>query len=240
MLNDVYKILYPNGAAFKTLKGGFRSKVHESVDYTLNEFFEIKDSFFNGLYPDNDLITVEEVDFLSYIYGLDYPDGTTFLEKKGLLLNRMNRSGAANYKQSAIYIEKVLNDFGFDVMVTENINQEIPIELKTNNLVQHGINVQHGLGVQTGMKMLPVIANSQNPREFYAIGVGNVWASFFITGKGGLNEVIPVPDSRMVQFRELVLRLKPAHTVVVLNTINDDTLGAEFNLDFNKDYNIID
>src|SRR5690606_13645602 len=134
-----------------------------------------------------------------------------------LLLSRMNHSDSANYKQSAIYIEKVLNDFGFDVMVTENVNNEVPFELRTNNLIQHGVNVQHGLGTQTGMKMLPVIANSQYPKESYSIGVGNLWASFFITGKSGLDEVIPVPDSRMVEFRELVLKLKPAHTVVILN-----------------------
>lgn len=235
MLNDVYKILYPNGAAFKTLEGGFRSKVHESVDYALNEFFEIKDSFFNGLYPDNDLITVEEVDFLSYIYGLEYPDGTTFLEKKDLLLNRMNRSGAANYKQSAIYIEKVLNDFGFDVMVTENVNQEIPAELKTNNVTQHSFSTPHGFGIQHGLSNFNLISNSQYPKEIYNQGSGNNWAVFFITGKAGLNEAVPVSNSKIIQFRELVLRLKPAHTVALIN-YQPDLLSVDFNNDFNNDF----
>lgn len=240
MLNNVYKILYPTGAAFKTLQGSFRSKVHDGVDYALSDFFDIKDSFFNGLYPDNDLITIKEIDFLSYIYGLEYPSGTTFSQKKQLLLNRMNRSGAANYKQSAIYMQKVLNDFGFDVMVTENTSGNIPVELMTVNFIQHGINVQHGMGMQLGMKHLPVIANSQELREVYSLGANNNWAAFFITGIGGLDQYIPVQDSRMREFRELVLRLKPAHTVAVLKVANDDTLGAEFNNDFNNDYNIID
>src|SRR5690606_13923750 len=109
MLNGVYKILYPNGSAFKTLKGSFKDKIHDSIDFTLNDFFDLKNTFFNGLYPDNNSITVEEVDFLSYVYGVNYPSGTTFEQKKALLLSRMNHSDSANYKQSAIYIEKVLN-----------------------------------------------------------------------------------------------------------------------------------
>lgn len=239
MLKKIANTLYPTGSAFSVKKGSSRESLHNSIDYTLNGYFNVKDSFLNGLYPDNENITEQEVEFLSYIYGLDYPSGLDFQQKKELLLEKINNSKATNHKQSAIYIEKILNDYGFDVMVTENLNWDIPSDLMTVKQVQHGFNIQHGFGIQMGMESLPVIANSQNPNEPYFYHSNNSWATFFITGKNGLDEDIPVSNEDIVYFRQLVLRLKPAHVVAILKTSYIISSSPDFNNDFNNDFNTL-
>jgi len=113
-----------------------------------------------------------------------------------------------------LFIENQLQLSGFNVWVHENFKPyQTPSEIVSLSLdnTQHGGDTQHGLGTVHGSLGFDVIANLDTPNESYSIG-GNIWATFFIGGET-LGDLATVPQIRQQEFKELVLRLKPAHLV---------------------------
>ena len=79
------------------------------------------------------------------------------------------------------------------------------------NEIQHGGITQHGDSTQHGGDNFELIANSIEEVESYSTG-GILWPTFFIGGPN-LGDVASVPRNRLREFKETVIKLKPAHTV---------------------------
>jgi hypothetical protein len=117
-------------------------------------------------------------------------------------------------RQNKLFIENQLRLAGFDVYVHENLPPyQTPDEIVSLSLelTQHGSGTQHGGGTQHGYINYDVIANEAIVNESFGVG-SNLWATFFIGGEN-LGEMATIPINRLIEFKELVLKLKPAHTV---------------------------
>ena len=133
----------------------------------------------------------------------------------------MGRGRNVPARQHRNYIEYQLQTAGFDVYVFENgfIEGGVKVYKKPEDIiaggagvVQHGGGSQHGIGMQHGGGTSEVIANSYKPNEPYSVSDERLWATFFIGGSV-LGETAEIPIKRQEEFRELVLKLKPAHLV---------------------------
>lgn len=221
-MDKTWKQLYPDGRAFLTSNGSNRAKVHNSIDVVFLDYLEQLKSLVNGTIALN-VIDAKEVEFLENKYGVYFTDGLTLEQRINRIRARMTYPNGVVNRSSAAWIQHVLRSFGFDVKVYENegISPEVLDGFKKT---QYG-NSKYGNSNFGGYKF-NVIANSMFENENYSFG-GNLWATFFIR----INTEID--SSRMREFRELVLKLKPAHLCCIL--FSGDGIG-DFNNDFNNDY----
>lgn len=234
MFKGLEKTLYPTGSAFKVIQGSNREKIHDSIHTTYDDMQTTVESFLNGLFSDNNDITNEELSFLEWVYGVYYKDVVSGQERKQRVLDKIRYPNGKLYRQSAAYIQSVLNEFGFDVNVYENTDGVIPSFLFSDEHLRHSFDVQHGFNTQHGVLSLNVIANSVEPNESILINDSGIWATFFISGNS-IEEPADILLTREREFRQLVLKLKPAHTVAILNIAFTSEEG-DFNNDFNNDF----
>ena len=151
-----------------------------------------------------------------YRLGLITSEGVDLELRKSAILRKMGFPGNVKARQSKKFIEYQLQLSGFDVYIHENVKPyKTPIEVSaiSVNSTQHGGNTQHGNSTQHGGVSFSVIANSIEVNESFSIGGdANLWATFFIGGPN-LGDTANVPVTRLREFKELVLKLKPAHLV---------------------------
>jgi hypothetical protein len=170
--------------------------------------------------PDNDNFSLQDCALWEYRFGIVTNENLTIAQRKDAIYRRMSRGRNVKARQGRLYIQEQLQLAGFNVFVFENGFIEggvkvykTPIEINGSSAlnVQHGLDLQHGIGAQHGSVGSDIIANSNNPNESFSVGT-NLWASFFIGGET-LGEMASVDANRQIEFRELVLKLKPAHLV---------------------------
>ena len=219
------KQLYPTGRAFYLPEKGTFEKVHKGINVSQIRAVEDAKLIIDRNIPDNDNFLEEDALLLESKLGLFINPATTLTNRKQAILRKMAYPSNIKARQHPLFIETQLRLAGFDVHIYENRFIEAgeyvyktPSEisaLSTTN-TQHGGDTQHGGGTQHGSTGFAVIANSNEPGESYNIGGdGNLWATFFISGDA-LDTSASVPKEREKEFRELVLKLKPAHTVAYL------------------------
>lgn len=141
--------------------------------------------------------------------------------RKDAINRRMSRGRNVKARQHINYLQYQLQSAGFDVYIHENgfVESGVLVYKKPQEIlflqpenVQHGGATQHGIGVQHGGVNSEVIANSYKPNEIYSVADENLYATFFIGGET-LGASTEVALNRQEEFRELVLKLKPAHLV---------------------------
>jgi len=227
-LTNLVDELYPTGRAFYKPKGGTFDLLHDAINLSFLRFINEYNNLINSSIPDNENFTKEDASFLEYKYGLSDRTGNDLDFRKSALRRKIGHPNNIKARQSRSFIEDQLRLSGFNVRVYENIptfstgdggiSSTTPIPIyKTPGEVggsvidatQHGGNTQHGEGTFHGGVTFEVIANKIDPDESYGVG-NNLWASFFIGGDE-LGENAVIPESRRREFRELVLKLKPAH-----------------------------
>ena len=220
VLSDLVSQLYPTGRAFFVNKDGIMDKTHSAINTSFIRI--LNDSVFtlNSTFPDNENFTIQDCELWEYRYGLVTNPDLSLQDRRNAILRKMGRGLNVPARQHKNYIEYQLRTAGFDVYVHENGFIEGGIKVyKTpeqivegnSNIVQHGGTFQHGIGAQHGASGAQVIANSYKKNESYSVG-SNLWATFFIGG-AVLGDMAEIPSRREEEFRELVLKLKPAHLV---------------------------
>lgn len=224
--SKIWQMLYPNGRAFIRSDSSNRAIIHDSIGVVNKDVVSQFESLKIGMIPDNNKITLEEVELLEYKYGIYFVEGLTLEQRKTRLLYRMAYPNGIIYRQSAYYMEWVLRNHGFDVRVSENLDRFPPADIIGLSELRHSNNTLHGASTHGGVKY-NLIANNMQEGEFFSLG-GNIWATFFIK----LNSEL---GARKTEFRELVLKLKPAHLVALIIGTSEG-LG-DFNNDFNDDFN---
>lgn len=213
IMSNLASQLYPTGRAFYMKKGGVMDNTHLAFNRSFIRIIEDCKSTIDSTFPDNDNFTIEDCTLWEYRFGIVTNDLLTLEQRKSAIFRRMSRGRNVPARQHKNYIEAQLQLAGFDVYLYENTfpykrPQDITELLPTN--VQHGGDSQHGIGMQHGGSSAQIIANSYQSNELYSVSDERLWATSFLGGST-LGSFATIPANREEEFRELILKLKPAH-----------------------------
>lgn len=213
VLNRLSVQLYPTGRAWYRTENGTWEGFHESINKSFVRLINDAKQIINSTYPDNNNFTEEDAKLWEYRLGLSTNESLDLEIRKEALRLKMGHPNNIKARQNPSFIEHQLQLMGFDVYVHENT---IPYKTPADVLAlapaatDHGGPTQHEDSTQHGGSSFDIIANSSRPVESFAVG-SNLWATFFIGGQT-LGDIADVPLQRLKEFKELVLKLKPAHT----------------------------
>ena len=215
--------LYPTGRAWQNFDSSILRVLHQALNMSSARLVEDAISTINSTFPDTELFDESDVLIWEYRLGLITNLNTPLTERREAVLRKLAFPNNTLGRQSRLYIEHQLQLAGFDIVVLENsFPYRTPDEVLGDvaGEIQHADDVQHGNSTQHGGANFEVIANSIDPGENFAIGGDeNLYATFFIVRleAGILTAVdIEVSQEREKEFRELVLKLKPASTVAYI------------------------
>lgn len=214
VLSILVRELYPTGRAWFMKRNGVFFNLHQALNRSIIRFVQDADLTLDSLFPDNINFNENDASLWEYRLGLVTNESLSLEIRKQAILRKMAYPGNIRARQSTLFIQDQLQKAGFNVYVYENTKPyrtpDQIVSLGTND-TQHGGDTQHGIGTQHGSTGYDVIANLSTPNEVFSVGP-NLYATFFIGG-ATLGEMANVPASRLQEFRELVLKLKPAQTV---------------------------
>lgn len=215
IFGDLARQLYPTGRAWYMPKDGVFDNLHKSINLSFVRLVSDCDLTIDSLFPDNVNFDEKDASLWEYRLGLTTNTSLSLEVRKQAILRKMAYPNNVKPRQSKSYIESQLRLAGFYVYVHENLKPyQTPADIVSLSLSnsQHGGDSQHGGGFQHGSSSFDVIANEAVVNESYSVGVGNLWATFFIGGEN-LGDFATIEQSRLIEFKELVLKLKPAHLV---------------------------
>jgi hypothetical protein len=202
------KQLYPTGRAWWMKLSGIFDKVHDALSYSEARAYDAMGGNLDSILPDNDNFTTEDANRWELALGLQNQPLLSLDERKIIIERKIQYPGTIKARQSAAYMQDELQKVGFDVYVfpnnKENFNNPIGA---IYGQVKYG-QVKYGqvAGDYT------VIANNIEDETF---NIGNetaLRATFFIGGEilGDRGFIDPL---RKDEFRELILKIKPAQSV---------------------------
>lgn len=211
--------LYPTGRAFHIPELGVWENFHRGINVSFLRLINDAIQTIDSTLPDNDNFSLEDATLYEFRLGLLSSPNTTLENRKLAIKRKMAHPSNIKARQHPKFIEYQLQLAGFDVYIHENgfydddgnLFYKTPSDITgdSTTTVQHGNGIQHG--TQHGFAGFEVIANTIQD-EVYAVGDDNLWPTFFISGEL-LGEGARVAENRKREFKELVLKLKPAHTV---------------------------
>lgn len=219
LFSDLAAQLYPTGRAFNMFKFDIKERLHSAINVQFIRLINDAKLTIDSCFPDNNNFDENDCALWEYRFGMFTNPLLSLATRKQAIFRRMSRGRNVLARQHILYIEHQLQLAGFDVYLYENgfieggilvyKRPEEILDLRPEN-TQHGGILQHGLGTQHGGVNHEVIANSFEPNELYSVGDNNLSKTFFIGGPT-FGSTAEVQEIRQREFRELVLKLKPAH-----------------------------
>jgi hypothetical protein len=207
--------LYPTGRAFYQNEGSVFKSFNDAINASFFNLITDAKNLINANLPDNALFLEEDAELWEYRLGLPTNSQVSLDLRKSAIRRKMGHPNNVKARQGSSFIQDQLNQAGFNVFIHENTSPyRSPLEVTNAGVseVQHGGTSQHSNTYQHGGDGFDVIANSIEAVEIYTVSEAGLWATFFIGGLV-LGTVAEVPSSRLKEFKELVIKLKPAHTV---------------------------
>lgn len=211
---SVKEMLQPTGRAFRVVPGGYKETFNEAMADSEAQYYDDIASIMDSEYPDNPNFT--EADCLDWERRLGLPSIGTLDERIKAIQRKRSFPGKNPARSHYLYLQKQLRDLGFDVYVHENIPVQNPAVLNPNifNKLQYN-NFQYG-GRRYGGFFNHLVANSiYNARDLNFNLGQNLKATFFIGGSV-LGTYASIPASREIEFRQMILRIKPVQNVAIL------------------------
>lgn len=236
--------LFPNGRAFRRKVGGDLEKLSAALSESeARTVDDIKGLLFTIL-PDNS--NFDDDDATDWEIRLGLPISSASLEvRKQAIIRKMNHPGTIPARQHPEYIQGQLQDAGFDVYVHENLNPTIsPIAFAVQpyagyanmgNYNMGQVNMASPTSIATGLTTAKVnmgmfnmgqknmgifytnkVANQVVAEEDYGFNYGGSFKSSFFIGAETAGEFAEVDADRETEFRQLILKLKPANTIAFI------------------------
>lgn len=218
------KQLYPTGRAFRMFFGSELSKLHDGLAVSEAKAYDDAMSILDSALPDNDNFTADDATDWERRLGLITNDLVPLADRKLAIIRKMNHPGTIPARQHYLYIEGQLQAAGFNVYVYENIFPGYPSGYVTKTpeevsggpgiVIQHG-DIQHG-DAQHGGYFFEKVVNSIDVDLDIVFNVGPDLRNTFFIGGSPLGTYANVDVNRKDEFRQLILKLKPAHLVAFL------------------------
>lgn len=204
---DILKLtkqLFPTGRAFRVPKNGVLEKLLLGLAESEARLDQFALNTLNRIIPDNNSFTEEDATQWERRLALRVNTVTSLESRKKLILRKYQFPGNIRARQNYRYMEDQLQLAGFEVTVTENLSGG---SVGAYSEFVHDFEAEHGFDTEMGSSSLDIIANSIKKGEVFTLN--DARGCFYISGN--------VQPDLIESFRQLVLALKPANTVAVLN-----------------------
>lgn len=212
--------LYPTGRAFNLPLNGTFDNLHKGINNSFVRLIHSSQSFINSQFPDNDKFDIKDCQLWEYRLGISASNLTPIEQRRQAVFRKLAYPGTAKARFSVPFLQKQITDAGFNVTIHENkffqggewvYKSPSQVGSVTLEATRHANSTLHGKGTVHGSTGFEVIANeARNTPEKFVVGSGNLWATFFLGGTT-LGTYATVPSYRQIEFKELILKLKPAH-----------------------------
>jgi len=217
------KRFYPRGRAFRIPFNSLLEKQHEGLIESENLALTDSISILDSLIPDNDNFTTEDATTWETRLGLISNNATSLSNRKLAILRKMNHPDDVKSRQHYLFLQRELRAAGFDVYVHENrftvggvLVTKTPDEVLVNQVkAVHRTGFKHGQ-LQHGGIFSDKIVNSIYIDIDKAFNVGSNLRSTFFIGGATVGDYAAIETSRILEFRQLVLKIKPAQTVAYI------------------------
>jgi uncharacterized protein YmfQ (DUF2313 family) len=219
------KQLYPTGRAFKFPVDGTTEAFHKGLAVSEAQFYDDAKSLLYSLLADNANFTTDDASDWERRLGLIDGTGNTLNDRMAAIRRKLAAPGINPAKQHYLWIEKQLQDAAFNVYVYENrfpsgggyITQDPVTVCGSTSILttfqcgdgQHG-DKQHGGGLNNK------VVNYLDKDLDFVFNEGALFKHTFFIGGSPIGTFANVPALRETEFRQLILKLKPAHTVAYL------------------------
>ncbi len=218
------KQLLPSGRAFKVPIGGDFEKLLKGLAASEARAWDDALSTLDSALPDNDNFTEDDATSWERRLGLITNELVPLADRKLAIIRKMNHPGTIPARSNYRFLEKSLQDAGFDVYVYENRFDDgmggyitrTPEDVtgSIGPIVQHG-DIQHG-DAQHGTTLWDLCVNYIDESVDAVFNIGTDLRSTFFIGGPYVGDFANVDENRKEEFRQLILRTKPVQNVAYL------------------------
>lgn len=245
-LNDIKaatRQLYPTGRAFRMPEGGDMEKMHDGLAVSENQAVEDSVAIFDHLFPDNANFLATDAERWEQRLGMISNASVSLADRKAAIIRKMNHPGSILARQSHDYLQDRLQAAGFDVWIHENIPEQTPAavleavlglgEMGTGEMGELEMGsaaayypllftfsemgeLEMGGGEMGGVVFNQMVANHINEIADSFFDISPNYRSTFFVGGQILGTFADIDVNRKDEFRQLILRIKPAQSVGLL------------------------
>lgn len=215
-IKQLTKSLYPTGRAFKMPLGSEFQLLHDGINPSLERAFNAAKSVLDSAIPDNDNFSADDASQWEIRLGLVSNPLVALSDRKLAIQRKMNHPGSIRARQHYLYLEGQLRAAGFDVYVFENRFPDgmggyytIPPTGVTG--IEHG-DIEHGDDVETGNPYTIVASSLDETVDQTFDFSATLKNTFFVCGPH-VGDVASVISLRKIEFRQLILKIKPVQTI---------------------------
>lgn len=211
--------LYPLGRAFKMPIGGELEQLHAALAESEAQAFDDACSILDSTIADNANFSAD--DAAAWENRLGLITGSVLADRILAINQKLNYPGTDAPRQHYSFIEDELQAAGFNVKVYENnfsgLTQTPEQILGTSaGASYHATTVQHATAQQHGGQYSNKVANYIEEAKDATFVIGSNYRSTFYISGTPIDTFADVLASRKDEFRQLILKLKPAQTVAFL------------------------
>jgi hypothetical protein len=222
---DILKLkkqLLPKGRAFNVPIGGYFEKLLLGLGGKESEAYNQAIGLLNSIIPDNIFFSTEDAAYWERTLSISSSLDDSITNRMAAIYRKMTFPGNTKGRQHKYYLQGQLRAANFPVTIYEfnDIKNRITNEY-------HSLDTVHSVGTRHGGMEIPfytgVIANFLDPTNETPIEItlANLKNVFWIAGNT-FDDYVNIPLSRIEEFRNIVLTIKPLHTVAFLRVLNAD------------------
>lgn len=212
--------LYPTGLAMRMPVNGYKEGLHRALGISEEAALNSVMSVMYSILPDNVNFTADDATDWERRLGMISNSAVPLADRKLAIKRKMNHPGLIKARQHYLYLQGQLQQAGFNVFVHENIPELAGIEYLTTymSLIEF---IQLN-DLQLGDFQLndfvwknKVVNHITAAQDFYFMTGANRRSCFFIGGET-FGTTADVLSEREAEFRQLILKVKPAQTCAFL------------------------
>lgn len=201
-----------------------RSQINRALSKSENRAISGSSNVLDQILPDTEFFTSEDAENWESALGLTNGEGTTLADRKAKINRKLAFPGTIPARGDALYVERELQQAGFNLWVYENRfpdgfgGYETKTFQEVAGLVGQAVHypaTQHGQ-IQHGSNNEKKIVNSMDAAIDNAFDIDGNYERTFFVGGSLIGEIGIVPAARNAELRQLILTLKPVQTVAYM------------------------
>lgn len=220
--------LYPMGRAFGFPFGGVMDRLHNALSISEAQAYSDGLSILSAILPDNNDFTAADATDWERRLNIAADSSTALATRKAAIKRKMNHPGTVPYRQNYRYLEAQLQAAGFSVYVYENKFPSSPpgsivtqtpeqvLGISVSGSAYYDPAVYYGTSIYYGDLFNHKVVNHIDPVRDQPFAIGTNYRSTFFIAGSTVSTFASVPSARQSEFRQLILSIKPLHTVAFL------------------------